>query len=171
MARRTSQASFAALVEAARRTSPEIAITTDVIVGFPGESEAEFAESLAFVRRMDFAGGHVFTYSARPGTAAARFPGQVPQPIRKERSAILRAELSESAGRYRTQFVNHVLPVLWESATRLGPQGWTLTGLTDNYLRVSAIAPQHLWNTITPVRVTNLNGAGLAGELLSMPPG
>jgi threonylcarbamoyladenosine tRNA methylthiotransferase MtaB len=170
MARRTSQAAFAALVAAARRASPEIAITTDIIVGFPGETEAEFAGSLAYVRQMDFAGGHVFVYSARPGTAAARFPGQVPHPVRKERSAEMRAVLAQSAERYRARFINRTLPVLWESATSLGPQGWTLSGLTDNYLRVSARAPQRLWNTITPVRVTALEGTGLSGELPDTPP-
>lgn len=170
MARRTSQSSFAALVGAARRVSPDIAITTDVIVGFPGETEAEFADSLAFVHQMDFAGGHVFTFSARPGTAAARFPGQVPHPVRKERSTAMRAALAKSGERYRTRFINHTLPVLWESATSVGPQGWTLSGLTDNYLRVSARAPQHLWNSITPVRVTALEGAGLTGELQVAPP-
>jgi threonylcarbamoyladenosine tRNA methylthiotransferase MtaB len=167
MARRTTGASFAALVEAARKVSPEVAITTDVIVGFPGETEDEFAESLAFVEAMQFAGGHVFTYSARPGTAAARFAGQVDLPLRKARNATMRLVLAESGKRYRQRFLMRVLPVLWESAAKLGPQGWTLSGLTDNYLRISAQAPQQLWNTITPVRVTGVNGSGLTGELVT----
>lgn len=169
MARRTTQRSFARLVEAARRSCPEMAITTDLIAGFPGESEQEFAEGLAFVRAMQFAGGHVFTYSARPGTAAARMPGQVPHARRKARNAALREALSESAARYQRQFLDRILPVLWESATRLDPQGWTLSGLTDNYLRVSARAPQHLWNTITPVRLKDVQAGGILGELISGP--
>ena len=84
MARRTTPRSFRLLLEAARDLIPEVAITTDVIAGFPGETEAEFEESLAFVREMEFAGGHAFTYSPRPGTAAARRPDQIaalrPQP-------------------------------------------------------------------------------------------
>lgn len=166
MARRTSQASFAALVEAARRASPEIAITTDLIAGFPGEDEAEFAENLAFVRAMDFAGGHVFTYSARQGTAAARMNGQVPGGVRKERNATLRQALEESGLRYRQRFIGQTLGVLWESATALGAEGWRLSGLSDNYLRVSAIAPQELWNTITPVRLVELANGALQGEIV-----
>jgi threonylcarbamoyladenosine tRNA methylthiotransferase MtaB len=170
MARRTTRQSFAGLVAAARQVSPEIAITTDVITGFPGENEAEFAESLAFIQAMEFAGGHVFTYSARPGTAAARMPDQVPHPLRKERNAAVRAALQASGERYRQRFLNRTLPVLWESATALGPQGWTLSGLSDNYLRVTARAPQHLWNQITPVQIRALENGGLTGELVSSTP-
>ena len=151
MARKTTPEAFARLVEIARRLIPDVAITTDVIVGFPGETEAEFEESLAFVREMDFAGGHVFTYSERPGTAAARMPHPVPHRVRKERNARMRAVLAESAARYRRRFLGRTLTVLWEAAATLGPGGWTLTGLTDNYLRVRATAPQNLWNRLTPV--------------------
>jgi threonylcarbamoyladenosine tRNA methylthiotransferase MtaB len=167
MARRTTRRSFTQLVEAARRSSSEIALTTDIIVGFPGETEDEFTESLAFAQGMNFAGGHVFSYSARAGTAAARMPDQVPHAQRKERSVRMRAVLAASGERYRKQFLRNILPVLWESATTVGPQGWTLSGLTDNYLRVTAQAPQHLWNTITPVYLTALTDGGLSGELLS----
>ena len=165
MARKTSPESYSALVESARVTVPDIAITTDVIVGFPGESQEEFAESLAFVSEMQFSGGHVFTYSARPGTAAANMPNQVPHTVRKERNAEMRALLAESAGVYQGNFLGKVLPVLWESATALGPDGWCLSGITDNYLRVNAQAPQQLWNQITPVRLTAIDTNGLQGQL------
>jgi threonylcarbamoyladenosine tRNA methylthiotransferase MtaB len=165
MARKTTPGSFAALVEAARKGIPDIAITTDVIAGFPGETEAEFAESLTFVRGMDFAGGHVFTYSARQGTAAARMPDQIPHPVRKERNARLRAVLAGSARAYQKRFLGQSLPVLWESATALGPETWHLSGLTDNYLRVNAEAPRQMWNEITPVRLTLLQEDGLQGEI------
>lgn len=166
MARKTTPESFAALVSAARALIPGVSITTDVITGFPGETEAEFEESLAFVRQMRFAGGHVFTYSARTGTAAARMPGQVPQPVRKERNARLRQAIAESGHRYQQRFLGKVLPVLWESATALGPAGWDLNGLTDNYLRVSATAPRHLWNQITPVKLTGLESGALVGRII-----
>ena len=90
MARKTTPHSFPELVKAARSAIPGVAITTDVMVGFPGETEEEFAESLSFVEAMQFAGGHVFVYSARPGTAAARMPGQVPHNQRKARSSKMR---------------------------------------------------------------------------------
>ena len=168
MARKTTQNSFRNLVDAARATCPDIAITTDLISGFPGETEAEFAETQAFVREMNFAGVHNFTYSERPGTAAARMPNQVPYPIRKERNSQLREVISESAQEYRTRFLGQTLPVLWESATGLGPEGWHLTGLTDNYLRVNAIASQDLWNKITSVYLEKLINTTVVGCLESV---
>ena len=167
MARKTTPQRFAAMLEAVRAAIPDAAITTDIIVGFPGESQAEFAESLEFVRSMHFAGGHVFTYSARPGTAAAHMPGQVPHSLHKERSARMRQVLAESEQRYQGAFLGQVLDVLWESAAALGPDGWQMSGLTGNYLRVSAKAPQQCWNRITPVRLVGLHAAGLQGQLVS----
>ena len=78
MARKTTPESFRELVTAARQVMPEVAVTTDIIAGFPGETEQEFAESLAFVRAMDFAGGHVFTYSQRPGHRGGKDEGPGP---------------------------------------------------------------------------------------------
>jgi len=167
MARKTTPSAFTQLVEAARRHIPDVAITTDVIVGFPGETEEEFAESLAFAEVMQFAGGHVFTYSERPGTAAARMPGQVHNATRKERSARMRAVLKASADCYRRRFVGYSLPVLWESVTALNDKAWELNGLTDNYLRVKARSPQPLWNQITPTQLRRLVDGGLSGEVKS----
>ncbi|HBY09025.1 MAG TPA: tRNA (N(6)-L-threonylcarbamoyladenosine(37)-C(2))-methylthiotransferase MtaB [Chloroflexi bacterium] len=165
MARKTTPESFAQLVAAARQHIPEVAITTDVITGFPGETEAEFAESLNFARQMKFAGGHVFTYSARPGTAAAKMPGQVPLAERKARNAAMRAVFEQAEADYRERFVGTDLSVLWESATPLSPQAWEVSGLTDNYLRVTAQAPRQLWNVITPVRLTAVGEGGLVGVI------
>jgi len=165
MARKTDPDSFAALVESARNFIPQVAITTDVIVGFPGETEAEFAETLEFVRAMNFAGGHVFTYSARPGTPAARMRGQVPHEVRKERSALLRGVFAKSARAYQSRFVGQRLPVLWESTDRLTDSGWTLEGLTDNYLRVTAVAPEPRWNVLDDVLLVNLTENGIAGRI------
>lgn len=166
MARKTTPEAYARLVESARSAIPGVAITTDLIAGFPGESEAEFAECLAFVRQMRFAGGHVFTYSARPGTAAARMPDQVPHEARRERNAQLRLALAESAQVYAAGFLGATLPVLWETASALGPAGWRLSGLTDNYLRVHATAPEPLWNQLIPVRLERLEGEEFLGVLV-----
>jgi len=165
MARKTTPEAFAALLSEARAAIPGVAITTDIMVGFPGEDEAEFAESLAFVQAMQFAAGHVFTFSERPGTAAVRLPGQVTHPVRKARSARMRTVLAESAAAYREAFVGCTLPVLWESTHGLGPQGWELSGLTDNYLRVTAHSPEPLWNCITPVTMTGTTDDGMLGQL------
>ena len=166
MARKTTPASFTRLVAAARLVMPDVAITTDIITGFPGENEAEFLESLEFVQSLGLAGGHVFTYSARPGTAAARMPDQVSLGERKERNARMRAVLAQAAHAYQSGFVGQVLPVLWESASSLGPQGWEMSGLTGNYLRVNAYAPRGLWNQITPVRLTAHSETHLLGNIL-----
>jgi threonylcarbamoyladenosine tRNA methylthiotransferase MtaB len=166
MARKVTPATFRKLVEGARSSIPDLAITTDVIVGFPGEDESEFAEGAQFIREMAFAGGHVFTYSARPGTAAAEFAGQVPQETRKARNAILRAEFAQAGRRYRERFIGRQVDVLWEATDVFGPQGWQLNGLTDTYLRVTATAPQLMWNEISPVLLDGLTDEGLSGKLV-----
>ena len=116
---------------------------------------------------MHFAGGHVFTYSARPGTAAARMPGQVPHPVRKERNAQMRRLLADAAAAYQARFSARCCRCCGKTAAALGPQGWEMSGLTGNYLRVTAQAPQHLWNQITPVRLTSAGPAagGCAARL------
>ncbi len=165
MARKTSAASFSALVHAARRCAPGIAVTTDIIAGFPGETDADFEESVDFIRSIDFAGGHVFTYSPRPGTAAARMPGQVPEPLRKARNARLRLLFSEAVRTYESRFLGEILPVLWENGLALGSDGWEMSGLTGNNLRVRAVSPHGLWNEITPVRLTGQCSDGLFGQI------
>jgi len=163
MARKTTPASFRDLVTAARQVMPDVAITTDVIAGFPGETEEEFAESLEFIREMNFAGGHAFTYSARPGTGAARLAGQVRHEVRKERNAILREVFEEGGKAYQDRFVRKKMPVLWESVTEMNGQGWQMEGLTGNYLRVRALAPQPMWNQISLVELQSSNENGLNG--------
>jgi len=165
MARVVTPRSYTRLIQTARTVIPDAAITTDLIAGFPGESEKEFAETLDFIRQMAFAGGHVFTYSERPGTAAADMPNSVPHPERKNRNAQLRAVLEELALTYRQKFVGQQRSVLWENVTKLGPQRWTMSGLTGNYLRVVAEAPRDLWNQITPVMLTELSARGLLGQI------
>lgn len=167
MARKTTTGSFRELVAAAREVMPEAAITTDIIAGFPGETEEEFAESLAFVREMDFAGGHVFTYSPRPGTGAAKMKGQVRPQVRKERNHILRQALDELEGNYRSRFTGRKLPVLWESVSELDEWGWQMEGLTGNYLRVRATASSPRWNEIDEVLVQQSQPDGLKGVILN----
>lgn len=167
MVRKTTPQQFARLLEAARTFSPEIAITTDIIVGFPGESEDEFEESLAFVRQMKFAGGHVFSYSVREGTAAARMKGRLHGSVIRQRNARMRAVLEEAAQEYRRRFMDREALVLWESCDEVGAQGWRLHGLTDNYLRVEAYSAEPLWNHISRVRLTNMTPEGLSGIILN----
>jgi threonylcarbamoyladenosine tRNA methylthiotransferase MtaB len=167
MARKTTPLEFERLLGIIYRRIPEAAVTTDVIVGFPGETDAEFEESLAFVRSMHFAGGHVFSYSPRPGTAAARLPGQISKAVRKERSERMRLELAISARNYQERFLSHTVNVLWEATDEFGPDGWRLHGVTDNYLKVTTTSPERLWNEICAVRLTHIEGDHVAGVIVA----
>ncbi len=157
MLRRTSQSQFRALVRAARERIPGVSITTDVIVGFPGETSHEFAVSEAFIHEMDFAGLHVFRYSPRPGTAAARMRGRVPEDVQKERSARLIAHSEAAERRFAAQWTGHTLSVLWENISGATGQGFINTGYTDHYVRVKAVHPRVLTNLITPARLDRLD--------------
>jgi threonylcarbamoyladenosine tRNA methylthiotransferase MtaB len=147
---------------------PDVAITTDIIAGFPGETEEEFAQTLDFVRETNFADGHVFTYSPRPGTGAARMKGQVKPELRKKRNHILTEALAESAKSYREKFVGRKMSVLWESTSEMGEWGWQMEGLTENYLRAQAFAPSPRWNELDEVLLQECSGDKLKGVISKM---
>jgi threonylcarbamoyladenosine tRNA methylthiotransferase MtaB len=165
MARKTTPESFRELISGARARIPNVAITTDIIAGFPGETEEEFAESLAFIQEMDFADGHVFTYSPRPGTAAARMQEQIKLKVRKERNHILRDIFEGSAKSYRQNFIGQVMSVLWESTTGVREQDWEMQGLTGNYLRVNARASSPRWNEMDEVELVEISEDGINGVI------
>jgi len=167
MGRPITTDSFAQLVEAARISIPDVAVTTDVLVGFPGEDEEAFRESYEFVRRMEFAKLHVFPYSPRPGTPATKLPRQVPRRVRDERARQMRELGAEQRRRFQRRFLNRELAVLWEKRWKDGR--WT--GWTDNYIRVVASAEgdrgtSSLANQITPARLLALEGGYLKGEVV-----
>ena len=137
MARRTDQASFRTLVRQAREAVPELSITTDIIVGFPGESDMEFETSFSFVEEMEFAKLHVFRYSPREGTAAAMMPGQVLPRIVQERRNRMQALGAVYEAAFKARFIGRTVPVLWESAEPR-PECVRWSGLTGNYIRVVA---------------------------------
>ncbi|MEJ2413557.1 MAG: MiaB/RimO family radical SAM methylthiotransferase, partial [Anaerolineales bacterium] len=146
MSRAITPERYARLIEKVRSTVPEAAITTDILTGFPGETEEEYQESLAFIRQMAFTEGHVFTYSAREGTPAADLPDQVPHPVRKTRSAEIRQLLKHSGKEYRRQFLGRDLQVLWEQGESQPTGIWKGIGLSDNYLKVTADLDSQCWN-------------------------
>jgi threonylcarbamoyladenosine tRNA methylthiotransferase MtaB len=169
MARRCTVESFRQLVQEARAAIPDLIVTTDLIVGFPGETETDFAAGLTFVEEMRFAHAHIFPFSAREGTAAAKFSDQVPGPVKKERSRRLH-ELVERTGQgEHLRFVGQQRMVLWEGeGQRLTDQpGRLWSGLTDNYLRVLAVAPpeEQLHGVMTAVRLDEVRGDHLLGTL------
>jgi threonylcarbamoyladenosine tRNA methylthiotransferase MtaB len=115
---------------------------------------------------MEFAGGHVFTYSARPGTGAARMKAQVKIGLRKKRNHILQDVLAESAKSYRQTFIGRKMSVLWESTSERGEWGWQMEGYTENYLRVQAFAPSPRWNEVDEVVLTEMTDRGMQGEIV-----
>jgi len=131
---------------------PGVAITTDIIVGFPGETEAEFRESYELCRRMGFARIHVFPYSPRCGTQAARMPDQVGDRVKRERSQRMLALARESAQNFKQGFLGETMTVLW--GKRSGDSTWT--GLTDNYIRVYTKSSEDLTNKLLPVALQQL---------------
>ncbi|MCY4146718.1 MAG: tRNA (N(6)-L-threonylcarbamoyladenosine(37)-C(2))-methylthiotransferase MtaB, partial [Chloroflexi bacterium] len=149
MRRNTDQHRFRALVGAARAAIPDLRITTDVIVGFPGETDEEFAESERFVREMNFGGLHVFRYSSRPGTAASRMRGQISSAEKKQRSARLLSLSTTLERDFAATLLGSAQAVLWEQVIGATPAGFVLSGYTDNYMRAQTTHPRDLSNVIT----------------------
>ena len=156
MARRNRTGDFKRLADKARAEIENFNLTTDMIVGFPGETEEEWRASLNFIRQIGFSHIHIFTYSARPGTRAAGFGAQVPARVKKQRSQELH-ELGRSlrAGFLQKQIGAHDR-VLWEKENDSGV--WT--GYTENFIRVEADrkSAESLENKITPVRMIAVEG-------------
>ena len=162
MGRRITVAEFASLVETAYAICPDMAITTDIIAGFPGETETDFSRTMTMAEEMRFARIHVFPYSERAGTAAVRLPDPVARAVRKERARQLRDLGDRLAAAYRSRFVGRVLPVLWEQRT----EGGDRFGLTDNYLKVRTRDARDLYNRIAPARMAEGAGDVLVAEVL-----
>ncbi len=157
MRRNTTQAQFRVLVEAARARIPNLSVTTDVIAGFPGETEAEFETSRMFIESMAFASLHVFPYSVRPGTPAARMQNQVPKLTRKARVLKLRALSDKLEVQFAQHFIGSERGVLWEQITGATQDGFINVGYTDNYVRVRTIHPRVLTNLITPIHIVEFD--------------
>lgn len=150
MRRHTNQANFRQLMQAARSKIPDVRITTDVIVGFPGETDAEWGISKAFIQEMAFDGLHVFRYSVREGTPAAKMRGKVSNTVKKARSQELLDWASQQEIRFAHGFEGQKLPVLWEQVTGSSEAGFLQAGYTHNYIRVQCVHPRILTNMITP---------------------
>ena len=159
MRRRYNPEQFRRAVARVRATIPDCAITTDVIVGFPGETEAEFAETLAFCREVGFSKIHAFPYSERAGTEAVGMAGQVAPAVKKARMAHLLGLSDELSRAFHARFVGQTRPVLYEHRQ---PDGrWS--GLTDNYIRVLTASDDDLHNRILPTRLTHATASHMEG--------
>ena len=161
MNRKYTTKEYAAAANKLRQSFPQSTLTTDIIVGFPGESEQDFAKSMSFVEKMGFFRVHVFPYSPKNGTPAAAMPGQLSQNIKKQRSRQMR-ELADklSLSTYQ-QYIGEILPVLFESQI----DGYW-EGHSSNYLTVRSKSTQNLENNILPVSLTHIDNGIAYGEVI-----
>jgi threonylcarbamoyladenosine tRNA methylthiotransferase MtaB len=160
MKRKYDTARYLESVQLLKTHFPGCAVTTDMIVAFPGETEEEFAESLAFIQKCGFADMHIFPYSRRPGTPADKFPGQHDNAIKEERSKAAIAVAAEMNTAYRQALVGTVQEVLFEEAS-----GEYFTGHAPNYVKVYARG-EALHNQVRSVRITGLYADGVTGTVL-----
>jgi threonylcarbamoyladenosine tRNA methylthiotransferase MtaB len=128
------------------------AFTTDVIVGFPGETQEEFAETLQFVRKIGFSHIHVFKYSKRAGTVAAKMPDQVPEEIKTTRSNELIAVAASMAKEYKELFMGRIEKILLEEEIVIGGRKYQI-GHNERYLKLAVESDEDLTNTMVPARI------------------
>lgn len=159
MNRHYTTAEFATLCDKLRALFPHCALTTDVMVGFPGETEEEFEESLRFVRRIGFSRAHVFAYSRRRGTVADRMPHQIPSAVKTERSHRMIAASADSAAQYAAEYIGKTVDVLLETPLDDG----VVDGHTDTYLCVR-VHTDRRGGDIVPVTIIATEGDILIGE-------
>jgi threonylcarbamoyladenosine tRNA methylthiotransferase MtaB len=168
MGRPYSRARFAERVQAARARLPEAALGTDVLVGFPGETQAAFEQTMALIEDLPLTHLHVFPFSPRPGTPAADYTPHIPERHVKARCQLLRLLGARKKAAFQSTFLGRVLEVLVEN--RRDPATGLLTGLSGNYLPVRLEGSDECLNRILPVRLESLDGQGhLRGRLLAPP--
>jgi len=162
MNRRHRAADYRRIVERLRQARPDLALSSDFIVGFPGESDADFEATLALIRDIGFAQAFSFKYSARPGTPAAALAGQVPEAVKRARLAEVQALLAEQQRAFNTATLGRVVPVLFEKPGRHAGQ---LVGRSPWLQAVHAPAPAAALGGVAPVRIIGLGPNSLAGAL------
>ncbi|MBQ6465532.1 MAG: tRNA (N(6)-L-threonylcarbamoyladenosine(37)-C(2))-methylthiotransferase MtaB [Oscillospiraceae bacterium] len=160
MNRKYDAAAFFAVTERLRRCFPGCALTTDLIVGFPGETEEDQAETLAFIERCGFADMHIFPYSRRPGTPADRLPDQIDRATKARRARQAQAVCDRMRAAFLAQSVGQVLPVLFETE-----EDGLCTGHSDTYLPVS-VPGTALRGLVKSVKITGVEGEKLVGTVL-----
>jgi threonylcarbamoyladenosine tRNA methylthiotransferase MtaB len=167
MRRHYDVAGYEQLIAKVMARMPECGLGSDMLVGFPGETEAHFERTCSVVERLPFSYLHVFSYSARPGTPAAKYPDQVHPVAKKERSQRLR-ELGQAKKKaFAERFVGQELPILLEG--KRDKERRLLSGLTENYMRVHVDAPEAFVNRLVPVRLLAVAEDAVLGEWMGVP--
>ena len=167
MNRRHSAQDYRGVVARLRRARPDIALSSDFIVGFPGETDRDFAETLRLVSEIGFAQAYSFKYSPRPGTPAAAAAGQVPEPVKSERLAVLQALLNEQQTAFNRASEGQTMAVLLE---RTGRRPGQLLGRSPYMQAVHVAASRRLIGRIVPVRIDRGLANSLAGTILGQLP-
>jgi threonylcarbamoyladenosine tRNA methylthiotransferase MtaB len=165
MRRRYTADEYRAAISLIRERVPGVAITTDVIAGFPGETDADFEATVHLCEETGFAAMHCFPYSRRPHTGAERMRGHLPPPVRRARLERLLDVAARASQSFRQEQTGHAAPVLWEHES-----DGLWEGLTGNYIRVYTAADTALENTLRNTRLTGLRADGMLGELVPEDP-
>ncbi len=166
MRRRYHAAEFLETVGRIRDAVLDVAITADVIVGFPGESDSDFQNTLATCVESELASVHFFPYSVRPGTSAAYLEGQIDPRVKAERISELAVVAADLSMKFRSRFLRQSRAVLWERPANGGQGGHRVwSGLTDNYIRVRTTNEADLSNRITQSKLTALDGDWMTAEV------
>jgi len=150
------------LVERIRAARPDMALSGDFIVGFPGENDREFEQTLELVRQVRYAQAFSFKYSPRPGTPASALPGQVPEPVKEERLARLQDLLNDHQAAFNAAQTGRTLPVLFE---KIGRRPGQVVGRSPYLQPVHIEASERLIGTIVPVEITQATRGSLTGRL------
>lgn len=168
MIRRCTVQGYREIVDSALAADPSFHISTDIIVGFPGETEKEFAETLNTIDQIPFGDMHLFRYSPRQGTAATRLPNHVSTDVKRHRNKILHEVAAKKKKDFQHRLVGEVTSVLWErDAERLEDGSLLWRGYTDNYIKVHTISDVSLFNQITQAKLVSWNSEhGLFAEVL-----
>ena len=165
MRRRYTSEIYQDAVERVRARVEDVSITTDVIVGFPGETEDDFRRTVDLCEAVGFSDMHVFPYSPRPGTSAAVYGGQVAPAVKAERVRTLMALASDQSLRFRGRFIGTERPVLWERTVDMSSvEMWS--GLTDNYIRAYAPYSEDIANRVAVARLLSVRGDGMESRIL-----
>ncbi|WYS08108.1 tRNA (N(6)-L-threonylcarbamoyladenosine(37)-C(2))-methylthiotransferase MtaB [Bacillus sp. FSL R5-0394] len=153
MRRKYTMAAYEERIEKLKQALPRLAITSDVIVGFPGETEEEFQETYDFITKHKFSELHVFPYSMRTGTPAARMTDQIDEAIKNERVHRLIELSNQLAKEYASSFENEVLEVIPEERDKDNPESGLFVGYTDNYLKVKLEADETMIGKLVRVKI------------------
>ena len=162
MNRKHTAAQYLAVIERLRAARPDIALSSDFIVGYPGETETDFAATLELVRTVGFAQAYSFKYSPRPGTPASTADDAVPEAVKSYRLAQLQAAILEGQTRFNQASVGQVVPILFD---RSGSRPGQLHGRSPHMQSVHTPAPGHLLGQIVPVRIADARALSLEGTL------